>query len=240
VRKVASRKDVEQDVAGDLQTALAALKHKSSKSTLAGMTRFGIPSDNALGVTVADIRTLAKQLGRNHGLALALWKTGVYEARMLTAFVADPARVTPSQMERWCRDFDNWAICDTLCFHLFDRTPHAFAKVREWSDRRAEFEKRAAFALLASLAGHDKRSGDEPFVAALPLIERAAPDERNFVKKGVSWALRRIGGRSRALNVAATELAERLIISPDGAARWIGRDSLREITSSKVLDRLNG
>jgi 3-methyladenine DNA glycosylase AlkD len=158
---------------------------------------------------------------------------------MLTAFIAEPARVTPSQMDRWCRDFDNWAICDTLCFHLFDRTPHAFAKVEQWSDRRAEFEKRAAFALLASVAGHDKTAGDEPFLATLPLIERAATDQRNFVKKGVSWALRHIGGRSRTLNVAAVELAQRLAASTDAGARWIGKDALREITSSKVLRRLD-
>jgi 3-methyladenine DNA glycosylase AlkD len=218
-----------------VQEALSSLQKMSTRQTREGMARFAIPSENALGVTVADIRRLAKQLGPNHELAKALWHTGVYEARMLTAFIAEPARVTPTQMDRWCRDFNNWAICDTLCFHLFDRTPHAFAKVEQWSDRRAEFEKRAAFALLASVAGHNKTAGDEPFLATLPLIERAATDERNFVKKGVSWALRRIGGRSRALNVAAVELAQRLAASPNAAARWIGRDTLREITSPKIL-----
>jgi 3-methyladenine DNA glycosylase AlkD len=157
---------------------------------------------------------------------------------MLTAFVAEPARVTPAQMDRWCRDFDNWAICDTLCFHLFDRTPHAFAKVEQWSDKRAEFEKRAAFALLASVAGHDKMAGDEAFLATLPLIERAATDERNFVKKGVSWALRRIGRRNRALNAAATQVAERLAASADATARWIGKDALRDITKPNALRSL--
>ena len=199
------------------------------------MARFGIPSDNALGVSVAEIRKLAKQLGPNHELAKALWRTGVYEARMLTAFIAEPARVTPSQMDCWCRDFDNWAICDTLCIHLFDRTSHAFAKIQEWGDRRAEFEKRAAFALLASVAGHDKTTGDEPFLATFPLIESAATDERNFVKKGVSWALRRVGRRSRPLNVAAVELAQRLAASEQAAARWVGKNALREITRPKVL-----
>jgi 3-methyladenine DNA glycosylase AlkD len=217
-----------------VQDALAALREMSTTETRDGMARFGIPSDNALGVSVADIRRIAKQLGPNHELAEALWHTGVYEARMLTAFLAEPARVTPAQMDRWCRDFDNWAICDTLCFHLFHRTPHAFAKVEQWSDKRAEFEKRAAFALLASVAGHDKTSGDEPFLATLPLIERAATDERNFVKKGVSWALRRAGRRSATLNLAAIELAQRLAASPDAAARWIGKDALREITDPKV------
>ena len=239
-KKIAMKKpNATAALEAEVQEALSSLRKMCTRRTREGMARFGIPSDNALGVSVADIRKLAKQLGPNHELAKALWHTGVYEGRMLTAFLAEPARVTPPQMDRWCRDFDNWAICDTLCFHLFDRTPHAFAKIEQWSDRRAEFEKRAAFALLASLAGHDKTSGDEPFLAALPFIERAATDQRNFVKKGVSWALRRIGGRSRALNVAAVELAQRLAASPESAARWIGKDALREITSPKVLRGLD-
>ncbi len=143
-------------------------------------------------------------------------------------------------MDRWCRDFDNWAICDSLCFHLFDRTPHAFAKVAAWSNQRDEFVKRAAFALLASLALHDKTAGDEPFLASLPLIERAATDERNFVKKGVSWALRGVGRRNVALNAAAVELARRLCDSSSAAARWVGRDALKELTSAAVVGRLKG
>jgi 3-methyladenine DNA glycosylase AlkD len=154
---------------------------------------------------------------------------------MLTAFVAEPARVTRAEMDRWCRDLDSWALCDTLCFHLFDRTPHAFAKIAQWSDKRAEFETRAAFALLAGLATHDRTTADEPFLATLPLIERAATDERNFVKKGVSWALRRIGRRNRALNVAAVEVAERLAASANATARWIGKDALRDLTRSNAV-----
>jgi 3-methyladenine DNA glycosylase AlkD len=138
-------------------------------------------------------------------------------------------------MDRWCRDFDNWGICDTLCFHLFDRTPHAWNKVVRWSDQPGEFVKRAAFALLASLAGHDKSAADEAFLATLPLIERAATDERNFVKKGVSWALRRIGRRNAALNAASVTLARRLAASPQTAARWVGKDALRDITSAAVM-----
>ncbi len=157
---------------------------------------------------------------------------------MLSSFVDEPARVTPAQMDRWCRDFDNWAICDTVCFHLFDRTPHAWAKVAQWSGRREEFVKRAAFALLASLAGHDKSAGDVPFVESLLLIERAADDERNFVKKGVSWALRRIGRRNAALNAAAATVARRLADSPQAAARWVEKDALRELTSPAVVRRL--
>ena len=221
-----------------VQAALDALKRKSTAHTLKGMARYGIPSDNALGVAVGDIRALGTQLGRNHDLAIALWETGCYEARMLTSFVAEPARVTPAQMDRWCRDFDSWAICDTLCFHLFDRTPHAWAKVRLWSAKRAEFEKRAAFALLASLALHDKQAPDAPFLQGLRLVEGAAADDRNFVKKGVNWALRAVGRRNPALHAAAVKLARRLAASTDATPRWVGKDALREITSPAVLKRL--
>ena len=157
---------------------------------------------------------------------------------MLTAFLGEPERLTPRQMDAWCRDFDSWGICDTLCFHLFDRTPHAFAKVDQWAKRREEFVKRAAFALLASLALHDKRAPDEAFLRCLPLIEGAATDDRNFVKKGVSWALRLIGRRNRELNAAAVALAKRLCESPEPAARWIGRDAFKELTGPVVIRRL--
>jgi len=187
---------------------------------------------------VATLRELAKQLGRDHGLAVALWNTGVFEARMLTAFVDDPALVTPAQMDRWVKDFDNWAICDALCFHLFDRTPHAWTKVGVWSRRRGEFQKRAAFALLAGLALHDKAAPDGPFAKALPLIARSASDGRNYVKKGVSWALRAIGNRSPALNAKAIALSRRLVESKEPAARWVGRDALRELTGPIVQKRL--
>lgn len=140
-------------------------------------------------------------------------------------------------MDRWCRDFDNWGVVDTLCFKLFDRTPHAWAKVTQWAAKRGEFQKRAAFALLASLAGHDKTSGDAPFIDGLRLIEQAADDDRNFVKKGVNWALRRIGTRNAALRAAAIETATRLASSPQPSARWNGKDALRELnkrTNSEV------
>jgi 3-methyladenine DNA glycosylase AlkD len=186
----------------EVQAALSWLKQKSTKRDRDNLARFGITANKAFGVSVANIQVLAKRLGRSHELAAALWETGWYEARMLTSFVDEPARVTPAQMDRWCRDFDNWGICDTVCFHLFDRTPHAWAKVAEWHDKRDEFVKRAAFALIAGLSLHDKRSDDEPFIESLRFIERAADDERNFVKKGVSWALlsqRRAGsGRVRS------------------------------------------
>ena len=223
-----------------VQSALAWLKRHSSKATRDSMARYAIPSDKALGVSVANIRVLGKRLGQNHELAAALWNTGVYEARMLTSFVDDPARVTAEQMDRWSRDFDNWAVVDTLCFHLFDRTPHAWQKVAQWHDRKEEFVKRAAFALLWGLTVHDKRAGDAQFIEALRFIERAATDERNFVKKAVNMALRAIGKRNPALNAAAVAVARRLAESADAAARWVGKDALRELTSPSVTRRLAG
>ena len=222
----------------DVQSALKWLKRHSTRATLDGMARYAIPSDNAFGVAMKDMKVLGKKLGRNHELAAALWETGVYEARMVCSFVADPALITPAQMDRWCRDFDNWGICDTMCFNLFDRTPHAWAKVRQWSRKRAEFEKRTAFALLWSLSVHDKRATDEQFVQGLVLIERAAVDGRHFVKKAVNMALRAIGKRNVALNAAAVAVARRLADSPDAAPRWIGKDALRELTSPAVTRRL--
>jgi len=214
-----------------VREALRWLERRGTKRVRDDMlTRYGITAPRAYGVSVGAIQQLAKRLGRDHELAAALWATGWYEARLLAAFVEEPARVTAGQMDRWAGDFDNWGVCDTLCFCLFDRTPHAWRKVERWSGRRDEFVKRASFALLASLALHDKETGDEPFLRSLALIERAASDERNFVKKGVSWALRAVGRRSPALNAAAVELARRLSEADEPAARWIGKDALRELT----------
>ena len=214
---------------GGVESALAALKRAGNKKVREEMEpRYGIVAAEAYGTPVGKIRLIAKSIGPDHAIAVALWKTGVYEARMLAAFVAEPACVTKAEMDGWCRDFDNWAICDTMCFHLFDRTPHAFAKIDAWAAKKDEFVKRAAFALLASVALHDKKAPDEPFLRALPLIERAAEDERNFVKKGVSWALRAIGKRDAKLKAAAAELAGRLSQSENAAARWVGKDALRE------------
>lgn len=221
-------------VADRAREALTWLERRGTKRNRDGMARYAIVADKVFGVSVADIRQLAKRLGRDHELAAALWETGWYEARMLTAFVDDPTLVTPAQMDRWAREFDNWAICDTLCFHLFDRTPHAWRKIEQWSTRREEFVKRAAFALLASVALHDKRAADAPFRDSLRLIEEGASDPRNFVKKGVSWALRAVGRRNRELHAAASGLARRLVESPDSAAQWIGKDALRELTGPVV------
>jgi 3-methyladenine DNA glycosylase AlkD len=218
--------------------ALAWLKRHGTAHDRDLMARFGIVAPNAFGVSMAKIQQLARQLGRNHELALALWDTGWYEARMLCSFVDEIDQVTPAQMDRWTKEFDNWGITDTICFNLFDRTPHAWKKVHAWSGRRDEFVKRAAFATLAGLSLHDKKSGDEPFLRALGLVEPAAVDDRNFVKKGVSWALRVVGRRNQRLNTEAVAISRRLVAADAPAARWIGRESLRELTSAPVQARL--
>ena len=202
------------------------------------MARYAIPSDHAYGVAMEDIKALGTLLGRNQPLMIALWATGVYDARMLASFVGDPERLTAAQMERWCKDFDNWAFCDAMSFNLFDRTPHAWTKVAQWSSRRNEFEKRTAFALLSSLTVHDKSAGDALFEQGLALIEREAGDERHFVKKATNMALRAIGKRNRALNSSAVTVARRLANSKDATARWVGTDALRELTSPAVTSRL--
>ena len=216
-------------IASQVRWVVAWLKAHASRATREGMARYAIPSERAFGVAVKDLKALGKVLGRNQALALALWKTGWYEARMLTAFVADPAKLTAPQMERWCAEFDSWALCDHLSFNLFDRTPHAWKKVGPWSRKRGEFQKRTAFALLWSLALHDKQAADERFIEGLARIENAAGDERNFVKKAVNMALRAIGRRSRPLHAAAVAVATRLAESPLPAARWNGKDALREL-----------
>jgi 3-methyladenine DNA glycosylase AlkD len=224
--------------ADDVQSALAALKRMSTPRDRANLTRFGITTDKFFGVSMANMQVLAKRLGRNHDLAAALWESGWYEARMLATLIDEQERVTAAQMDRWCRDFDNWAICDTACFKLFDQTPHAWRKVAQWCKREDEFVKRAGFALLACLAVHDKATGDAPFLKSLRLVEQGATDERNFVKKGVSWALRGIGRRSPALNTAAVKLARRLSATSESAPRWVGKDALGELTSPAVTKLL--
>ena len=223
----------------DPAAVIAALRSAASAKVRDEMgPRYGIVTPKAMGVPMSAMQRIAKPLAPDHDLAAALWDSGWYEARTVACLIDDPARVTPAQMDRWARDFDNWGVCDTLCFSLFDRTPHAWKKVEQWSKKDAEFVKRAGFALLACLALHDKASGDAPFLKSLQLIERGATDDRNFVKKGVSWALRLLGRRSPALNAAAVELSGRLAESASPAARWNGRQALRELTSPLVRRQL--
>jgi 3-methyladenine DNA glycosylase AlkD len=227
-----------QRVKVDVKTVVAWLKRTGTKAGRDGMARYAIPSDKAFGVSVGTLRKKAKEIGPDHQLALDLWESGWYEARMLATFVDEPERVTAAQMERWCRDFDNWAIVDTACFALFDRTPYAWDKVAVWASRRDEWVKRAAFALIWSLTVHDRESGDAPFLRALLLIERAADDDRHFVSKAVNMALRAVGKRNAALNGVAIATAQRLSESSNAAARWVGKDALRELKSASVARRL--
>jgi 3-methyladenine DNA glycosylase AlkD len=224
--------------AAKVRATLARLERLGSRKNREGMARYGLVSKQAFGISVGTLRSMASELGADHRFALALWRTGWYEARMLAVFVDEPAKVTPAQMDRWCRDFDNWGICDTACFALFDQTPHAFRKIRQWAPRREEFVRRASFALLASVALHDKKSDDKQFIACVSLIKRAAEDDRNFVKKGVSWALRSVGSRNIALHRRAIALARKLATSKTTSARWIGNDALRDLERPLVARRL--
>ena len=202
------------------------------------MARYGIVARHAFGVPVGTLQSLKRRLGRDHALATALWDSGWYEARLLAALIGDPQKVTRRQMNAWAASFENWADCDTVCFHLWDRTPFAWEKARQWAGSPREFVKRGAFALMACLALHDKTAPDKRFLPFLPLIEKGARDERNFVKKGVNWALRGIGRRNRALNAAALKVAKRLAASEEASCRWVGKDALRELASPKMRSRL--
>jgi 3-methyladenine DNA glycosylase AlkD len=215
----------------DVATALAELEKRADGSGGAGLARYGIvTADRVIGMSMKAVQGLARTIGKDHALALALWDSGVYEARMLACYVGKPTEMSPEQMDAWARGFDNWATCDTACFVLFDRTPHAFAKVDQWSGANDEFGRRAAFALLASVALHDKTTPDDPFLSRLRLIEQAAFDNRNFVKKAVNWALRGVGNRkSPALQTAALAMADKLAASSDAAARWVGKDAARQL-----------
>jgi 3-methyladenine DNA glycosylase AlkD len=224
----ARSKTAPRSLDAEVDRIVAALRRKGSKTARDGLVRFAIPSERAFGVSMKDVQALAKGIGRDHALALALWETGWHEVRALCAYVAEPERVTPAEMDRWCRDFDNWAVCDTLCFALFDKTSLAWGRIAPWCRLKEEFVRRAGYALIASLAVHDKTSPDPKFARLLPLIEKGARDERNFVKKGVSWALRTIGRRSPALRKSAIAVARRLAASEDAAARWVGKDALRD------------
>jgi 3-methyladenine DNA glycosylase AlkD len=213
--------------------ALEAQADPAFRDTMA--PRYGIiTADRVLGVPMAKVHAVAKPLGRDPALAEALWQTRVYEGRMVACMIDDPATVTPQRMDRWRADFDNWAVTDTVCFKLWDRTPHAFAAIDRWASLNHEFGRRAAFALLASCALH-RKGEDADYLARLPLIEFASGDERNFVRKGVNWALRAIGSnKSPALRVAARDLAARLAASPDKTARWNGKDALRAFAKADV------
>lgn len=218
--------------------ALSLLRQHAQPGALEGMARFGMDVDKRLGVSVGDIRKTARILRRDHELALALWETGIPDAQILASIVADPARLGSRQMDAWVRDMRSWDVCDGACLNAFVRSPLAWDKVREWAPRPAEFTRRAGFALLATLAVHDKDAPDQRFIDALPLIESASDDDRNFVRKAVNWALRNIGKRNAALNAEAIACGERIRARGTKAARWIASDALRELKSDAQQDRL--
>lgn len=221
---------------------LKKLEALGSPENVAGMARFGIVTQKAFGVSTPRLKQLAKEIKKEtedrHSLALELWKTGVHDARAIAYLIDDPKQVTEQQMDAWADDFDNWAIVDGTCGYLFCRTPFARKKIIEWSERDEEFIKRAGLVLIAWLAVHDKKAGDDEIAEFLPVLEKHAGDERNFVKKAVNWSLRQIGKRSLALNALGIETANRIKEQGSRSARWIASDALRELSSEKVRERL--
>ncbi|MBL6929356.1 MAG: DNA alkylation repair protein [Rhodospirillales bacterium] len=219
---------------------VARLQELSRPDQLEGMARYGINTQNALAVRIPELRKIARENGRDHDVALELWATGIHEARILAAMIDEPHKVTNAQLEEWVADFNSWDLCDQVCSNLFDKTGFAWDKARQWSGRDEQFVKRAGFTLMACLAVHDKQAGDDAFLEMLPIIENQCTDGRNYVKKAVNWALRGIGKRNRNLNGAAQTLAQTLCEKDDKAARWIGRDALKELSNEKTLSRLKG
>jgi 3-methyladenine DNA glycosylase AlkD len=218
---------------------LTTLYSKANPKNVEGMARYGIKSPkNVLGVSSKFLFSLAKSIGTNHQLALNLWQSGVYEARILAAFIADPKQMSKAVMNRWVRDFDNWAICDGVCMHCFRDTPYAHELVMPWVKRKEEFVRRAGFTMMATLCVSDKKSGDALFLRYLKTVKKYATDERNYVKKAVNWALRQIGKRNLKLNAAAIKMAKEIRKLDSSAAKWIAADALRELQSPAVLKRL--
>ncbi|MGD2157663.1 MAG: DNA alkylation repair protein [Anaerolineales bacterium] len=221
-----------------VEKVLEKLKSKADPDQLKGMARYGLEVEKRLGVKVPEMRKIAKEIGEDHALALALWETGISEAMILASMVDIPEEVSEDQMEAWVVDFNSWDVCDQVCMNLFEKTPLAWKKVRDWSQREEEFVKRAGFALIACLAWHNKAASDEDFLRLLPVIREGAEDGRNYVKKAVSWALRNIGKRNPNLNEASLEAAKELRAMDSKSARWIGSDAVRDLTSEATRRRL--
>ncbi len=219
---------------------LNELRAQGNPEAVRGMAKYGISSKGTLGVSVPSLRTMAKRIGKDHELALGLWGSGVHEARILAALIDEPDLVTEDQMERWVTEFDSWDVCDGCCSALFDKTRFSYSKALEWSGRSEEFVKRAGFVLMAQLAVHDKKATNEAFVPFFPAIRKGAEDERNFVKKGVNWALRQMGKRNGRLNARALALARELATLESKSARWVGSDAARELESDYVRRKVRG
>jgi 3-methyladenine DNA glycosylase AlkD len=218
---------------------LNELRSLADPDVRAKMAHFNIHVENAHGISAPKLHALAKRIGRNHALAEQLWATGNHEAKCLAALIGEPARVTSAQMNRWARDFDSWDVVDAACCYLFVYAKPAWKKTSEWSRRKEEFVKRAAFSLMAYLAYKDKAAPDAKFLRLFAIIRRESRDDRNFVKKAVNWALRNIGKRNRALNRAAIRTAKEIRALDSSTARWIAADALRELTGPAVQKRLS-
>lgn len=217
---------------------LKKLKSLSNPKAIEGMARFGINPENTYGVSIPNLRKIAKETDKNHKLARQLWTSGIHEAKILASMIDDPKMVTKEQMERWVKGFDSWDVCDQCCSNLFDKTDSAYQKAVEWSSRDEEFVKRAGFVLMACLAVHDKKADDKQFEKFLPIIKRKCTDNRNFVKKAVNWALRQIGKRNLNLNRKAIETAQEIQKIDSKSAKWIASDTIRELTSEAIQERL--
>ncbi len=218
---------------------LSKLRALSDPAAVKGMTRFGINTKKTYGVSVPHLRSVAKEIGSNHALARQLWSSRIHEAKILATMIDDPRLVEEDQMEEWVAGFDSWDVCDQCCGNLFDKTKLAYLKAVEWTGRDEEFVKRAGFALMATLAVHDKKADDREFMEFLSIIEKHPVDERNFVKKAVNWAIRQIGKRNLSLNEAAIRTSSRIRMNNSRAAKWVASDALRELTSKPVQNRLH-
>ncbi|HLE65058.1 MAG TPA: DNA alkylation repair protein [Candidatus Bathyarchaeia archaeon] len=223
-----------------LNKVLEELRRVSNHEWAARSIQAGLRPENTWGVSVPNIRKIAKSIGRDHSLAQEVWDSKIHEAMILACMIDVPDLVSDKQMEEWVRNFDSWDVCDACCGSLFNKSKYAFAKAVEWSSREEEFVKRAGFALMASLAVHDKVASDAKFAKFLPIIARESTDSRHFVTKAANWALRQIGKRNLRLNRAATLTARRLSRMENRNSRWAGSDAYRELTGRPVQARLKG
>ena len=221
-----------------VEDVLKQLRAEARSDKLEGMARYGMVADRRLGVSVPQMRKIAKGLGKDHLLALELWRTGIPEAMILAGMIAEPAEMAEQQMEEWVKDINSWDVCDQVCMNLFEKSPFVWKKIVEWSQREEEFVKRMAYALIACLAWHDKKAEDDIFIRLFTLVKNGARDERNDVKKAVNWALRNIGKRNLNLNRAVIDVAREIQRIDSKAARWIASDAIRELQGEAVQKRL--
>lgn len=222
-----------------LNQIIKKLKSLSNPKAVAGMARFGINPKNTYGISIPVLRKMAKEIGKNHDLALKLWDSGIHEAKILASMIDEPEKVTKKQMDEWIKNFDSWDVCDQCCMNLFSKTSYSWEKAKQWTNRKKEFEKRAGFALIACLAWYEKEAPDKKFEQFFPLIKKHASDNRNFVKKAVNWSLRQIGKKNINLNKIAIKIAKEINKTNSKSAKWIASDALRELTDKKIKKRFN-